>query len=327
MDRKKISSEMLVGILVLIGIILLFYMSFRIGKFGTFGQQGYEITLSLNNANGLDPRSPVHIAGVDVGKIKTIKLDGYKALVTLLIKNGIKIPVDSKAAVKTQGTLGDRYIEIIPGTAQIYLAAGDRINDIVIVADLDEVFSRVSVAAKNFGETINDFKGIIGEAEKINVKKSLENIQTVSGDFKELIANNKDNVGRIVNNLETISKDIENGKGTIGKLVKDETLYNDARDVVASLKSVSNDIEQGKGTLGKLAKDESLYTDVKKAVDNITDITDGIKKGEGTFGKLAKDESLYHETEKAMKKVQKAAEGIQELTPITILGTLFGTFF
>ena len=67
--------------------------------------------------------------------------------------------------------------------------------------------------------------------------------------------------------------------------------------------------------------------DARKAVDNITEITDGIKKGEGTFGKLAKDESLYNETEKAMKKVQKAAEGIQELTPITILGTIFGTFF
>jgi phospholipid/cholesterol/gamma-HCH transport system substrate-binding protein len=327
MDRKKISSEMLVGILVLIGIILLFYMSFRIGKFGTFGQQGYEITVSLDNANGLDPRSPVHIAGVEVGRIKTIKLDGYKALVTLLVKKGIQIPVDSKAAVKTQGTLGDKYIEIIPGSRQTYLAAGDRINDVVMATDLDEVFTRVSVAAKNFGDTMNDFKGIIGEPEKVNIKKSLENIQTVSGDFKELIATNKDNVGRIVNNLETISKDIEDGKGTIGKLAKDETLYNDARDVVASLKSVSSDIEQGKGTLGKLAKDESLYTDVKKAVDNITDITDGIKKGEGTFGKLAKDESLYNEAEKTMKKVQKAAEGIQELTPITILGTIFGTFF
>ena len=107
---------MLVGILVLIGIILLFYMSFRIGKFGAFGQQGYEIAVSINNANGLDPRSPVQIAGVEVGRIKTIKLDGYKAIVTLLIKKGIKIPADSKAAVKTQGTLGDKYVEIIPGT-------------------------------------------------------------------------------------------------------------------------------------------------------------------------------------------------------------------
>jgi phospholipid/cholesterol/gamma-HCH transport system substrate-binding protein len=327
MNKRRISSEMLVGILVLIGIILLFYMSFRIGKFGAFGQQGYEVMVGLDNANGLDPRSPVHIAGVEVGKIKAIKLDGYKALVTLLIKKGIKIPVDSKVAVKTQGTLGDRYIEITPGTGQTYLAAGDRINDVVIAADLDEVFTRVSVAAKNFGDTVNDFKGIIGETEKVNFKKSLENIQVVSGDFKALVANNKDNVGRIVNNLETISNDIENGKGTIGKLVKDETLYNDARDVVASLKTVSSDIEQGKGTLGKLAKDEALYNDARTAVDNINAITDGIRKGEGTFGKLAKDESLYNETEKAMKKVQKAAEGIQELTPITILGTIFGSFF
>jgi phospholipid/cholesterol/gamma-HCH transport system substrate-binding protein len=160
-----------------------------------------------------------------------------------------------------------------------------------------------------------------------NRKKSLENIQTASGDFQELVAKNKDNVGRIVNNLEAISKDIEGGKGTIGKLVKDDTLYNDAKEVVATLKNVSKDIEEGKGTFGKLAKDEALYTDVRKAVDNITEITDGIKKGEGTFGKLAKDESLYTETEKAVKKVQKAAEGIQELTPITILSTIFGTFF
>ena len=150
---------MLVGILVLIGIILLFYMSFRIGRFGAFGQQGYDISVTLNNANGLDPRSPVQIAGIEVGRIKTIKLDGYKANVTLLIKKGIKIPVDSKAAVKTQGTLGDKYVEIIPGTAQTYLAAGDRINDVTVSADLDEIFSQVSVIAKNFGETIDGFKG------------------------------------------------------------------------------------------------------------------------------------------------------------------------
>ena len=218
-------------------------------------------------------------------------------------------------------------LKLFPVQAQTYLAAGDRITDVTVAADLDEIFSQVSVIAKDFGETINGFKGIIGEQEKVNLKKSLENIQVVSGDFKELVASNKDNIGRIVNNLEAISKDIENGKGTIGKLVKDETLYNDAKDVVASLKTVSKDIEQGKGTFGKLAKDEALYTDVRKAVDNITEITDGIKKGEGTFGKLAKDESLYNETEKAMKKVQKAAEGIQELTPITILGTIFGSFF
>ena len=70
-----------------------------------------------------------------------------------------------------------------------------------------------------------------------------------------------------------------------------------------------------------------MYNETKDAVANIKEFTDDIKQGKGTLGKLAKDESLYNETEKTMKKVQKAAEGIQELTPITILGTVFGTFF
>jgi len=96
---------------------------------------------------------------------------------------------------------------------------------------------------------------------------------------------------------------------------------------VSSLKAVSKDIEQGKGTLGKLAKDEALYDETKEAVAGIKEFTDGLRKGEGTLGKLAKDDSLYNETEKAMKKVQKGAEGLQEMTPITVLGTIFGIFF
>lgn len=327
MDRKKISSEVWVGIVVLIGIMSLFYMSFRIGKFGTLHRQGYEIKVTLDNANGLDPRSPIQIAGVEVGKISAIKLDGYKALILLRVKEGVKIPIDSKAAVRTQGVLGDKYIEIVPGIGQTYLAGGDRIKDVITPPDFGEIFSQVNVAAKNFGDTMSEFKGILGEQEKINIKKSISNIQVVSGDFKDLVTANKDSITRIVTNMESISKDIEAGKGTIGKLAKDDTLYNDAKDVVASLKSISGDIEQGKGTLGKLSKDESLYNEAKDAIGNIKELADGIKKGEGTLGKLAKDDSLYNETEKAMKKIQKGAEGLQEMTPITILGTIFGTFF
>jgi phospholipid/cholesterol/gamma-HCH transport system substrate-binding protein len=76
-----------------------------------------------------------------------------------------------------------------------------------------------------------------------------------------------------------------------------------------------------------LSKDGALYSEVKETFSNVREITDGIKQGEGTLGKLAKDDSLYLETEKALKKVQKGAESIQEMAPITILGTIFGFFF
>ena len=176
----------------------------------------------------------------------------------------------------------------------------------------------------------------------------MQNIKVVSGEFKEMVTENKANVTRIVSNvaqasdkfgpladkadaaftgINSIVQGVEEGKGSLGLLVKDETLYNDARDTVASLKTISADIEQGKGTLGKLVKDEALYADAEATVKNIREMTDNMNKGEGTLGKLMKDDTLATEAEKTMKKVQRAADSVQEQVPITVLGTIFGILF
>ena len=334
MNKDGISAELKVGILVLVGIIILFYMSFRVGKYGVFREQGYEVNVSIGNAGGLDIKTPVQIAGVEIGKVRKITLEGYKANATLIIKEGVKIPADSKVAVRSQGVLGDKVIEIIPGTGKTFLAQGDRIGSVIEAPDFNEIFTNVNVAAKNFGETMNDFKGLIGPSERENIRKSIENIQAMSGDFKELIKENKEGITRAVSNadeaftgLKTVAKEIEGGKGTLGLLITDDKLYNDAKDVVASMKTITTEVEEGKGTIGKLIKDETVYADAKETIKNLKDITEGIKIGEGSLGKLVNDDKLYNETEKTMKKVQRAADGVSEMTPITILGTIFGLFF
>ncbi len=121
MNSSKISPEVRVGFLVFIAIIGLFYMSFKIGTFGMFGGKGYEIKVAFNNTNGLDPRSSVQIAGVVVSKVRHIELEGYKAVATLFVRQNVRIPVDSTVSIKTQGMLGDKYLEIIPGRQQTYL--------------------------------------------------------------------------------------------------------------------------------------------------------------------------------------------------------------
>jgi phospholipid/cholesterol/gamma-HCH transport system substrate-binding protein len=93
------------------------------------------------------------------------------------------------------------------------------------------------------------------------------------------------------------------------------------------LKNVSDSIERGEGTLGKLVKDESLYNEAKETLQSVKGITEKVEKGEGTLGKLLSDDKLIKEAEKTMKKVQRAAEGIEEQTPITVLGTIIGIFF
>ena len=334
MKNTLITTEIKVGILVLIGVLLLLYMSFKVEKFGFFREEAYELSVIIDNATGLDTRTPVFVAGVQVGNISKISLTGYKAKVKMLVKKDLKVPVDSKVAIKSHSLLGDKYIEIIPGVDKKYFAKGDKMTDVITSPDFDQLFARFDTASKNIGDTMGEFKGIVGEDEKVNIKQSIENIQVASKDFRNILVKNKDDVKRIMSStavitdrMETIVKDVEQGKGTLGLLVKDDKLYNDAKETVTSLRSIANDIDQGKGTLGMLAKDGTLYVEVKDTFANFKEITDGIKKGEGTLGKLAKDDSLYLETEKTLKKMQKGAESLQEMAPITILGTIFGFFF
>ncbi len=332
------TTEFKVGILVLVGIAILFYMSFRVGKFGALSEgHGYIVTAHFKNVAGLDEKSSVEIAGVQVGSVHKITLDGTRAKASLLIKNDVKIPQDSKIAIKSFGILGDKYLEITPGQSTVYVKNGEELNNVVSYADYDEIFQNVSTAAKNIGDTMEQFRDVLGPEEKENLKKSLANIKVASGDFKDMVEQNKGNVNRIVTNvakasvklgpmadkadatltqINTIVKDVGDGKGTLGKLVNDDKLYDDAKDMVANLKSVSSDIEQGKGTLGKLVKDDSLYTEAKETMKNVNQFTGDLKDGK-----------LVDEAQKTMKKIQQAAEGVQEQTPVTILGTIFGLFF
>jgi len=332
------TTEFKVGILVLAGIIILFYMSFRIGTFGSLTEgPGYEVSAHFKNISGLDTKSPVEIAGVAVGKVDKVSLDGSLAKATLLMKEKTKIPIDSRISIKSSGILGDKYLEITPGQSPVMAKNGDELKNVVTYADYDEIFQNVSVAARNIGDTVEQFKGVMNEKDKENLKASLANLEVASGQFKDMLAENKGNVNRIVANvaaassklgpmedkatatltrIDTIAQDVEEGKGTLGKLVKDDTLYNDAKETVASLKSVSADIEQGKGTLGKLVNDDSLYVEAKETMKNVNQ-----------FSSQLKDGNLVAEADKTMKKIQQAAEGVQEQTPISILGTVFGLFF
>jgi phospholipid/cholesterol/gamma-HCH transport system substrate-binding protein len=120
--------------------------------------------------------------------------------------------------------------------------------------------------------------------------------------------------------MNRIMKDIESGKGSLGKLVRDETFYNDAREALSGLRAVSKGISEGKGTLGKLVNDEALYRDMQGAVASLNGIMKKVERGEGTLGKLVNDESLYFTAKDSLKKMGKAADQLQEQGPLSIIG-------
>jgi phospholipid/cholesterol/gamma-HCH transport system substrate-binding protein len=342
---KKKSTEVWVGIFVVVGIILLILMTLKIEKF-QFGKRfGYPLNIYFNSAAGLAQNSQVRVAGVRVGDVENVALENGKAKVTFRIPPHIILYKDAKAYLKSEGFLGEKYVEITPGTpTQPKVESGGLIEQGSPAMDVEQFLTKVSDAGEDIKEMIKPVGDLLKTIDPKKVERIVNNLDNFSGQLGSLANDSRETIQRAkgaFSSLEDIGEKVKKGEGTLGKLISDEAIYQDAKktietakeavekvkETVEVLKNVSEKIERGEGTLGKLIQDESLYQEAKETLQSMKGIAEKVEKGEGTLGKLINDDSLIKETEKTMKKVQKAAEGIQEQTPITVLGTIIGLFF
>lgn len=139
---KKFDLELTVGLFIIAGIICLGYLSIKLGKMEGIGGNGYDIYALFSNTGGLRTGSPIVIAGVDAGRVKSIILDNYQARVVLHLPENVKIQEDAIASVKTKGLIGEKYIEISPGGSEKIIKPGGRIRETQSAIDLEDLISK-----------------------------------------------------------------------------------------------------------------------------------------------------------------------------------------
>lgn len=141
---KKLNVDLIVGLFVVAGFLAFVYLSLQLGEFSPFSmEKNYKVTAEFTNISGLKPGAVVEIAGVPVGKVAKIDLSkADRAVITLSIKQQIKISEDAIASVRTQGIIGDKYVRISQGGAEEYLTDGAAITETESVVDLEELVSK-----------------------------------------------------------------------------------------------------------------------------------------------------------------------------------------
>jgi len=300
---KNLATETKVGIFVILGIAILTFFTLKVGRIAV-REAGYRVYTHVESAAGLDKNSPVRIAGVEVGKVESIVLDGTKAKVTLRLPLNVKIPAGSKLFVKSAGLLGEKYIEIAPGPGPGVVQADAQVPEGGPSVDVDRVLTQLSTIGEDIKSVTHSLSQSLGGKEG---EKSL----------REIVAGAQDTIA----NLEDITRSIDRGQGTIGKLVKDETLYRQTQETVANLSQVAKSIEKGEGTLGKLVKDEALYDQTKKMMEeakntfaNLNQMAQKVESGEGTLGKLVKDDTLYLETKATMVEAKETLANLNKVS-------------
>jgi phospholipid/cholesterol/gamma-HCH transport system substrate-binding protein len=140
MDNTRL--ELIVGVFVLVGMVCLGYLSIKLGKLEVIGGDLYEVDAQFNTASGLKAGASVEIAGVEVGRVKSITLKEDRALVKLAVQNGTKLYSDTIASIKTRGIIGDKFLSLSPGGGGDPLNAGDMIRDTESGLDLEELVSQ-----------------------------------------------------------------------------------------------------------------------------------------------------------------------------------------
>jgi phospholipid/cholesterol/gamma-HCH transport system substrate-binding protein len=138
---RKLDLELAVGLFVLAGILCLGYLSIKLAKMEVLGGDGYEISAIFSNTGGLKEGASVVIAGVEVGRVKGIRIEDYEAKVTLSLKEGLEIQEDAIASVKTKGLIGEKYIQISPGGSDEIIPPGGMIQETEPAVDIEQLIS------------------------------------------------------------------------------------------------------------------------------------------------------------------------------------------
>jgi phospholipid/cholesterol/gamma-HCH transport system substrate-binding protein len=146
---KKYAMETTVGIFIVFGLILIGYMTVKLGHVSLFGDDTYKLLARFTSVSGLRAGSTVNMLGIEIGRVDRLSIDqkDQKAVVEMNIKKNVKIYDDAIASIKTEGLIGDKYLSIDPGGGGELLRPGGTITETQPALDIESLIGKYA-----FGE-------------------------------------------------------------------------------------------------------------------------------------------------------------------------------
>ncbi len=322
----KNSLETRLGMFVGLIIIAAFFILFIVGGFEKF-QSGIRVEALFKSAQELKLGDRVKMAGVEIGKVEAISIVTNRVKVVMRLRENVPVKTDSLARIQFAGLMGQNFVSLEFGSEKAPVAADGTQLATVEQPDLSAIMQKLDNVASGVENLTKSFTG--------------DKIDSLFGPLIGFVQDNREPLTATIANVRATSAQIAEGKGTVGKLIFDDSLYNTALTTVSNLQATSdevklalneakriiNDVNAGKGTLGLLVKDDSLYTETTASMLNLKEILQKVNQGQGTIGKLVNDMEFYKNAKLTLQKVDKATEGLEDQGPLSVLGILAGSLF
>jgi phospholipid/cholesterol/gamma-HCH transport system substrate-binding protein len=292
-----------IGLFMLTGLIILGVFIIKIEDIPV-GERGdrLEVTARFPSVAGLDRKAPVRIAGVRVGKVEEITLDGSEALLQLSLDPDVLLHEGAWAQITSLGMLGDKYVEVIPGDPSApLLGTGAELSG-QTAPSFDDVLRVATRIGDDVKEVTEALRGSIGGPQgEVAIEEIVANIRDLTASLKVLIAENQANVNQTTANFRDFSATLRDELPRIAD--KLNTLADQLNGVVGENRE---DVQASMGNIREL-------TDrLQVSADNLNQITGKIASGEGSIGKLVNDETTVDNLNQTLDSIEGGIDTLNE---------------
>jgi len=252
------NAETKLGIFTVLGIAVFGFSLYFLG--GLSVTRTYDLNVKFADVSGLPVKAPVKLAGVEIGKVKQIKIENDDVIVVAQIDRGVPIHRGAQFSVVMTGIIGSKYVRVVQGDAQgaVY-QNGDYIDGLNEVP-LDVMVTQTMASIKDFVDSVNN-QGAFGA----RLNDTMAEVRQLSTNLNQMVATLRPYMTRTMENLDSASVRLN--------------------DLMAKADALITSINEGEGVIGSLIKDPQMKQDVKESV---TDLKDTMSEVKTFVGKMSR---------------------------------------
>jgi phospholipid/cholesterol/gamma-HCH transport system substrate-binding protein len=299
-------SQLKVGVVGLTGFLILSLLIFLLTSSKNPFQHTAMLHVYLDDASGITDSTPVRLNGIPIGSVDKVTLSNSG---------------DPKRSVEFDLLVQESYLPDIPVDSVAGITASNLLGDKFINITKGRAPRHIMNGGEVKSFQAQDIPELMAQSASL-----LTTLQTIVSRLDALLAGveqGKGNIGKLLKDEELYDRlnsigsemqnllvDVRSGHGTISKLLYEDTLYQELRSPLKRADAILADLQAGQGSAGKILRDPALFDEAKQSLAEIRQLLADVGAGKGTAGKLMKDEQLYRSLDEFVAKFNATIDKI-----------------
>lgn len=328
--RSLAWSELKLGIVGVIALVLLTMVVLAVGGEGGFWTDRYPLKTRFADVQGLKPGAVVRLSGKEVGTVTSVEFAGPEIEVLMAVRSDVRslLTTEATASLGALSLLGDPIVDLQASDKGTPLADWAYVRSTGVSGPLGELTEQAEAGLAQATTIFADLQRGQGTLGKLltddTLYVELNRLITSASSVAGALTQGRGTLGQLMQDpsayaalkasleqLQTATARINNAQGPLGRLLGDEAMGKSLSGTVSNLEQVTGRLTSSQGSLGRLINDAEFHDRVSRTTGRLDELIAGLQAGEGTMGQLLRDRQLYESINGAVTELRALVADIR----------------